>query len=210
MADNTVYAVQMAIRSNKQKRWVCVYCGSRAGRDPRYLAGATALGTALAQADIGLVYGGACVGLMGALADAAMAAGGSVLGVMPRGLAERELSHPGLTELQVVDTMHQRKAAMAAAADGFIAMPGGFGTLEEMFEVLTWHQIGWHDKPMGLLDIADFYQPLLACLRQMAEQGFITQDNVERIVVRSEPEALVQTLSGELAMAATRDTETSA
>lgn len=183
-------------------RWLCVYCGSRDGVDTRYREAAEALGAALARAGIGLVYGGARVGLMGALADAALAAGAPVTGVMPRGLADRELAHHGLSELRVVETMHQRKLAMIEAADGFIAMPGGFGTLEELFEVLTWHQIGWHDKPAGLLDIAGFYQPLIACLTHMRDQGFVGAGNVSRIAVAGTAEALVEQIAAKLPGAA--------
>ena len=180
-------------------RWICVYCGSREGADPRYREAAEALGTALATAGIGLVYGGAHVGLMGAIADAALVAGGSVLGVIPRGLAEREVAHDGLTELRVVETMHQRKLAMIEAADGFIAMPGGFGTLEELFEVLTWHQIGWHDKPAGLLDVAGFYQPLLQCMQHMRDQGFVGDEHVARIAVAETANAVVEQMIAKLA-----------
>ncbi|MES1936741.1 hypothetical protein C27AD_10346 [Salinisphaera hydrothermalis C27AD] len=180
-------------------RWICVYCGSREGSDPRYRQAAEALGTVLATAGIGLVYGGARVGLMGAIADAALAAGGRVLGVIPRGLAKREVAHDGLTELRVVETMHQRKLAMIEAADGFIAMPGGFGTLEELFEVLTWHQIGWHDKPAGLLDVAGFYQPLLHCMQHMRDQGFVGDEHVARIAVAETANALVEQMAAKLA-----------
>ncbi|HET7313397.1 TIGR00730 family Rossman fold protein [Salinisphaera sp.] len=172
--------------------WLCVYCGSRDGGDPRYREAAGALGAELARTGIGLVYGGARVGLMGALADAALAAGGPVLGVIPRGLAAREVAHDGLTELRVVETMHQRKLAMIEAADGFIAMPGGFGTLEELFEVLTWHQIGWHDKPAGLFDVAGFYQPLIACMAHMRDRGFVGAEHVARIAVSDDARALIE------------------
>lgn len=174
------------------RRRICVYCGSRDGVDTRYREAAHSLGSALAHSGIGLVYGGARVGLMGAVADAALAAGGDVLGVIPRGLADREVAHEGVTELRVVETMHQRKLAMIEAADGFIAMPGGFGTLEELFEVLTWHQIGWHDKPAGLLDVAGFYQPLVACMNHMRDQGFVGAEHVARIAVAETAEPLVE------------------
>lgn len=182
----------------KPHRWICVYCGSRDGADPRYREAARSLGSVLARSGIGLVYGGARVGLMGAVADAALAAGGAVLGVIPRGLAAREVAHDGLTELRVVETMHQRKLAMIEAADGFIAMPGGFGTLEELFEVLTWHQIGWHDKPAGLLDVAGFYQPLIACMNHMQDQGFVGAEHVSRIAVAETAQALVEQMAAKL------------
>ena len=174
MSENTVPARQ-PIRS------ICVYCGSRDGARPVYRDGAAALGDALARAGVRLVYGGARVGLMGTIADAALAAGGEVYGVIPRSMIDRELAHTGLTELNVVETMHQRKLAMIEAADGFIAMPGGFGTLEELFEVLTWHQLGWHDKPCGLLDIDGFYQPLADCLTHMQTEAFVSAAQVARI-----------------------------
>ncbi len=175
-------------------RWVCVYCGSRDGQNPIYREAATALGTALGQAGYGLVYGGARVGLMGAVADAALASGARVHGIIPRGLSERELAHDGLTRLDVVETMHQRKLGMIEAADGFIALPGGFGTLEELFEVLTWHQIGWHDKPVGLCDVDGFYGPLVRCMHHMRDQGFVSAANIARIGVAHEPQALVARL----------------
>lgn len=184
------------------RRRICVYCGSRDGVDRRYRDAARSLGTVLARSGIGLVYGGARVGLMGAVADAALAAGGAVLGVIPRGLADREVAHGGVTELRVVETMHQRKLAMIEAADGFIAMPGGFGTLEELFEVLTWHQIGWHDKPTGLLDVAGFYQPLIACMNHMRDQGFVGAEHVSRIAVAQTAETLVGQLVAKLPGAA--------
>ncbi|GAB3672285.1 LOG family protein [Salinisphaera aquimarina] len=172
-------------------RSICVYCGSRDGARPVYRAGAAALGTALASAGVRLVYGGARVGLMGVIADAALAAGGEVYGVIPRSMTERELAHPNLTELNVVETMHQRKLAMIDAADGFIAMPGGFGTLEELFEVLTWHQLGWHDKPCGLLDVDGFYAPLAACMQHMLAEDFVAARHVERVHRAAEPTRLL-------------------
>ncbi|XRG82726.1 TIGR00730 family Rossman fold protein [Salinisphaera sp. SPP-AMP-43] len=188
--------------SHNVDAWICVYCGSRDGLNPAYRAAASALGEALAQARLGLVYGGAQVGLMGAVADAALAAGAPVYGVIPRGLAEREVAHQGLTELSVVETMHQRKLAMINASDGFIAMPGGFGTLEELFEVLTWHQIGWHDRPAGLLDVDGFYQPLIACMNHMRDQGFVPDAHVARIAVSEQPAALVEQMMAKLAIQA--------
>ena len=176
------------------ERWICVYCGSRDGGDPAYRAAAATLGEAIGKAGYGLVYGGARVGLMGAVADAALAAGAPVHGIIPRGLSERELAHDGLTRLDVVETMHQRKLAMIDAADGFIALPGGFGTLEELFEVLTWHQIGWHNKPVGLCDVDGFYQPLVDCMTHMRDEGFVSAANVARICVHDDPAQLVAEL----------------
>lgn len=176
---------------------ICVYCGSREGRNPLYREAAAGLGDAIARAGLRLVYGGARVGLMGVLADAALAADGDVLGVIPQDLTAREMAHPGLTRLEVVTGMHARKLAMIEAADAFIAMPGGFGTLEELFEVLTWHQLGWHDKPCGLLDVGGFYAPLTACMRHMSEQGFVAGHHVDRIRVGTQPQHLL-TLLGAL------------
>ena len=136
---------------------VCVFCGSRTGARPEYLEGARALGTELARRGFTLVYGGTSVGLMGAMADAALAGGGKVIGVLPQVLSDREIAHQGLTELHLVDSMHTRKAMMAELAGAFIAMPGGFGTFEELFEITTWAQLGIHHKPIGLLNVADYY-----------------------------------------------------
>lgn len=183
---------------------VCVYCGSRDGARPVYRQAAVALGTAIGQAGLRLVYGGARVGLMGALADAALAADAPVLGVMPQHLTARELAHPGLTTLKIVDTMHQRKLAMVEAADAFIALPGGFGTLDELFEVLTWRQLGHHDKPSGLLDVAGFYEPLRACMQHMQTAGFIAADQLARIRVSTEPMTLLDRLGLTRTVAAPR------
>jgi len=180
------------------KHWICIYCGSRDGAGPTYRAAATALGHALAEAGLGLVYGGARNGLMGALADAALETGAPVLGIMPRGLVEREQAHRGLTELREVETMHERKQAMFAAADGFIAQPGGLGTLEGVFEVLTWQQIGWHDKPIGLLDVGGYYQPLLGALKGMCDLGFLKAETLQRIIVSTRSETMIQHVTEQL------------
>ena len=140
-------------------RRVCVFCGSNVGRDPAYRRLTESLGRTLARRGVGLVFGGGRVGLMGALADAALAAGGEVIGVLPKALMEREIGHRGLTELRIVGSMHERKALMADLADGFVALPGGIGTLEELFEVWTWAQLGLHAKPCGLLDTDGFFAP---------------------------------------------------
>jgi len=150
-----------------------VFCGSASGDDPRYADAARSLGRELARRDIGLVYGGGRVGLMGQLADAALVAGGKVYGVIPQKLRDLEVGHSGLTELFVVDSMHARKMLMAQLADAFIALPGGFGTLEELFEAVTWCQLGYHQKPVGLLDVAGYYAPLLNFLDQASASGFI-------------------------------------
>ncbi len=154
-------------------RRICVFCGSARGDDPVHAAAARALGTTLATRGLDVVYGGGRVGLMGEVADAALAAGGRVFGVIPQKLCDLESGHPGLTELFVVDSMHARKMLMAQLSDAFIALPGGFGTLEELFEVVTWSQLGYHRKPVGLLDVAGFYGPLLAFLDHATDLGFI-------------------------------------
>lgn len=152
---------------------VCVFSGSSAGRLEHYRAAATRLGTLLAERGIGLVYGGAAVGLMGAVADAAIAAGGSVTGVIPQALVEREVAHTGLPDLRVVGSMHERKALMAELSDAFIALPGGIGTLEEIFEVWTWTQLGSHAKPCAVLNIEGFYDKLLGFLDHVVDEAFL-------------------------------------
>jgi uncharacterized protein (TIGR00730 family) len=152
---------------------VAVFCGSSAGRESRYAAAAAAFGRGLAEAGVGVVYGGASVGLMGVLADAALAAGGEVIGVIPGGLFAAEVPHQGLTRLQVVATMHERKAVMADLADGFAALPGGLGTLDELFEVLTWRQLGLHAKPVALVDVGGFWDQLAGMLDGLTAAGFV-------------------------------------
>ena len=154
-------------------RRINVFCGAAHGDDPVYTAAARALGQGLARRGIDVVYGGGRVGLMGELADAALAAGGRVYGVIPQKLRDLEVGHTGLTELFVVDSMHARKMLMASLSDAFIALPGGFGTLEELFEVVTWCQVGYHHKPVGLLNIAGYYDPLLTFIDHAAAAGFI-------------------------------------
>lgn len=152
---------------------LCVYCGSNAGSDPAYAALARGLGTRLARDGIALVYGGGNVGLMGIVADAALAHGGEVIGVIPQQLVDWEVAHKGVTRLEVVESMHTRKARMFELADGFIALPGGFGTLDEMFEMLTWRQLGLGKKPCAFLDVGDFWQPLMTMLDTMVAQRFL-------------------------------------
>ncbi|MEA2255875.1 MAG: hypothetical protein QOG35_1920 [Solirubrobacteraceae bacterium] len=152
---------------------ICVFCGSNAGTDPAYLAAAEEVGAGLAQRGIRVVYGGGRVGLMGAVADAARAAGGEVIGVIPKQIFDLEIGHTGIDDLRVVGSMHERKALMAELADAFIALPGGIGTLEELFEVFTWAQLGLHAKPLGLLDVVGYYEPLAAFLDHSVEQGFL-------------------------------------
>jgi uncharacterized protein (TIGR00730 family) len=154
-------------------RRICVFCGSATGHDPVFAAAARDLGRSLAERGLEVVYGGGRVGLMGQLADAALAAGGRVHGVIPQRLRDLEVAHTGLSELFVVDTMHARKAMMAHLSDAFIALPGGFGTLEELFEVVTWAQIGYHNKPIGILDVAGYYRPLLQFIDHAQATGFV-------------------------------------
>jgi uncharacterized protein (TIGR00730 family) len=157
-----------------QIRSVCVYCGSAGAVDQRYRAAAEEIGRSLAAAGIALVFGGGRIGLMGIAADAALAAGGQVIGVIPAALRDRELAHQGVSELVVVDTMHDRKRVMAERADAFVVLPGGIGTLDEMFEMLTWRQLGLHDKPIFLIDVAGYWQPLRVLLDHIVEQRFAT------------------------------------
>ena len=173
-------------------RRLCVFCGSNPGRDPRFLAAARDLGAALAGAGIGLVYGGASVGLMGAVADAVLAAGGDVVGVIPRALFDKEVAHTSLSDLRIVGSMHERKALMAELSDGFVALPGGAGTLEELFEVWTWAQLGYHAKPCGLLDVAGFYGQLVAFLDGVTAQGFMKAPHRDMLMVSETAGDLLQ------------------
>jgi len=175
-------------------RRVCVFCGSSTGVDPRYAEAAAAMGRALVAADLELVYGGGAVGLMGIVADTVMQAGGRVTGVIPRGLFRREVRHEAITELHETGSMHERKALMYELSDAFVAMPGGIGTMEELFETLTWAQIGLHDKPVGVLDVNGFYQPLLGFLQQMVADGFVKQRHVGSLVADHDPGRLLATL----------------
>jgi uncharacterized protein (TIGR00730 family) len=174
-------------------RRVCVFCGSNTGLRPEYLAEAVAFGGLLGKAGLGLVYGGAQVGLMGALADAALANGGEVIGVIPRSLAAVEVAHQGLSRLVVVETMHERKALMAQEADAFVALPGGFGTLDEFFEILTWAQLGIHAKPCLMVNTGGYYDHLLRFLEVAIEEGFLKGENRDYIhVATNAAEALQQ------------------
>jgi len=173
---------------------VCVFCGSSTGEDPAFAAAARAFGRTLARRGTTLVYGGGHVGLMGVLADAALAAGGQVVGVIPARLAERELAHSRLTRLILEASMHERKAKMASLADAFVALPGGLGTLDELFEIWTWAQLGFHDKPIGLLDTAGFFTPLLALTAHMARAGFVREANLELVLSDDDGERLLSRL----------------
>lgn len=170
---------------------ICVYLGSNAGRTPVYVEQAQGLGRELARRGIGLVYGGSNVGLMGALADAALEAGGRVVGILPERLQAKEVAHLGLTELHIVATMHERKRMMSEMSDGFIALPGGAGTLEEIFETWTWAQLGFHAKPCGLLNIAGYYDKLAAFLDHAAQERFMREEHRAMLMVESSPAALL-------------------
>jgi len=177
-------------------RRVCVFCGSSPGVSPIHADAARAMGATLAAAGIGLVYGGGAVGLMGIVADSAMATGGSVIGVIPKALADLEIAHQGLTELHVVGSMHERKAMMADLSDGFVAMAGGIGTLEELFEIWTWGQLGDHGKPVAMLNIGGFYDPLIGFLDGVVDAGFFRQQHRGMLFVDSDPGALLAKMRG--------------
>ena len=170
---------------------ICVYCGSSPGKNPAYLLAAKNLGKALCNRDIGLVYGGAAIGVMGAVADAVLEAGGRAIGVIPKSLAVKEVAHDGLSELHVVESMHERKAMMAELSDGFIALPGGWGTLEEIFEILTWAQLGFHEKPCGLLNVEAYYNGLIGFLENAFEQQFVSDLYRPMLMTANEPVVLL-------------------
>jgi len=174
---------------------VAVYCGANAGTSPRFAEVARELGERLALTGFGVVYGGACRGLMGVLANAALEAGGEVIGVLPRSLAHRELAHPGLSELHIVETMHERKARLVDLADAFLVLPGGIGTLDEFFEAFTWAQIGIHSKPIAILDVDSFYQPLLSHLRGVVKAGFLSQERLDSLAVCADVNSFLEFLT---------------
>lgn len=171
---------------------LCVYCGSNSGAKPVYAERAVALGTRMARAGIRLVYGGGNIGLMGTIADAVLAAGGDVVGVIPKQLVDMEVAHLGLTELEVVASMHERKSRMFDLADGFVALPGGFGTLEEIVEMLTWRQLGIGDKPCAIFDIEGYYQPLVAMMDRMVEERFLHPGQREDLWTGSDIDAMLE------------------
>ncbi|WP_434772657.1 TIGR00730 family Rossman fold protein [Pseudomonas entomophila] len=173
-------------------RSVCVFCGASTGANPLYRDAAIALGRTLAERGLTLVYGGGGVGLMGIVADAALAAGGEVIGIIPQSLKDAEVGHTGLTRLEVVDGMHARKARMAELSDAFIALPGGLGTLEELFEVWTWGQLGYHAKPLGLLDVNGFYEKLGSFLDHIVDEGFVRPQHRAMLLLGSEAGALLE------------------
>jgi uncharacterized protein (TIGR00730 family) len=170
---------------------VCVFCAANPGAHPAYASRARAMGRHLAESGRRVVYGGGRTGLMGALAEGALEAGGEVVGIMPKHLVDREVAHTGLTELHVVTSMHERKALLAELSDGFLAMPGGLGTMEELFEIWTWGQLGLHRKPYGLLEVNGFFAPLLAFLDHAVGEGFVARANRDLLVVDADPASLI-------------------
>ena len=176
---------------------ICVYCGSSSGKGDAYLSAADALAQALVERELGLVYGGASIGVMGALAKAVMQRGGEVIGIMPEALMRREIGSDHLTELQVVQSMHERKAAMADQSDGFIALPGGMGTFEELFEILTWGQLGFHSKPIGLLNIDGYYDHLIRFLDHAVAEGLLRQQHRDLLRVDVTPDTLLDSFLNE-------------
>ncbi len=174
---------------------VCVFCASSIGAKPVYAESARRFGEALAARGIALVFGGGCVGLMGVLADAAIDAGGRAIGVIPRALVEREIAHRGLTTLHVVETMHERKQRMADLADAFVMLPGGFGTWDEFCEVVTWAQLGIHRKPLGVLNVGGYYDPMLAMADRAVAEGFVSAAQRDRLVVDDDEDRLLDRLA---------------
>jgi uncharacterized protein (TIGR00730 family) len=182
------------------ERRIAVFCGSNTGGRPAYAAAARALARELVARDLGLVFGGGCVGLMGVVADAVLAAGGHAIGVIPHALVARELAHRGVQDLRVVASMHERKALMAELSDAFIALPGGFGTFEELCEVITWTQLGLQRKRCGLLNVDGFYDPLLQLFSHAADEGFITRSNLRLVSTDGSPASLIEQVLAPLAL----------
>ncbi len=176
-------------------RRICVYCGSSSGKQPQYGEAAQALAIEFLKREISLVYGGASVGLMGTIADTVIQGGGEVIGVMPRSLVEQEVAHQGLTELKIVDSMHARKATMLDISDGFIALPGGLGTIEELFEMLTWSQLGLHQKPCALLNVESYFNQLIAFLHHATSEAFIKQIHCEMLLIETVPQRLLDRMA---------------
>ena len=175
---------------------ICVFCGAAVGNDPAYAEAARALGQAMGERGLGLVYGAGNIGLMGVLADAALAAGGTVAGVIPQKLVERELAHQGLAELHVVHTMHERKAKMHELSDAYITLPGGIGTMEEFFEAVTWRQLGYHDKPIALFNVGGFYDGIDGVFATMERDGFLHSDHRDLFLIESDAARLLDRLAG--------------
>lgn len=174
---------------------VCVFCGARPGNSPAYIAAARETGNAIAERGWRLVYGGGQVGIMGAVADAALAAGGEVIGVIPRSLMSKEIPHPGVTRLHVVTSMHRRKALMSSLSDGFLTLPGGFGTLEEFFETLTWAQLGLQPKPCALLNVEGFWDPMLKMLQNLSHEGFVSPEHLDLVLSGRDPNTLLDRMA---------------
>lgn len=174
---------------------ICVFCGSQLGADQRYQDAATALGTLMVQRGYGLVYGGGRIGLMGVIADTVLRHGGEVIGVIPESMVARELAHNGVTQLHVVASMHARKARMAELANAFIAMPGGYGTFEELFEIITWAQLQLHNKPIALLNVVGYFDALLACIHHAIHEGFIKLEHQQLAVAATTPVGLLDLLA---------------
>lgn len=175
---------------------IAIYCGANGGNDPLYREAAAAMSGFLAQAGVGVVYGGGNVGLMGTIADAALKQGGEVIGVIPQALMDKELGHGGVTQLFIVRSMHERKQMMVDLSDGFIALPGGFGTLDELFETLTWLQLSFHGKPVGLLNVNGFFDGLLTFMDHMTSQGFLKQAHRDGVLVSEDPAQLLEKMRG--------------
>jgi uncharacterized protein (TIGR00730 family) len=173
---------------------VCVFCGSKTGDRPAFADATRRLGSAIARRGLGLVYGAGHIGLMGILADAVLQAGGEVVGVIPQALVDKELAHSGITQMHIVGSMHERKARMADLSDAFIALPGAYGTADELFEILTWAQLGMHSKPIGLLNVEGFFDPLLAWLDHAVSEGFLRKRHRELLIVGDHPEELLDRL----------------
>jgi uncharacterized protein (TIGR00730 family) len=192
LQESHIHQLQGAGHENSVVARIGVFCGSSVGNRPAFRQAATNLARVLARRGLGLVYGGARVGLMGVLADAMLQHGGEVIGVIPQALLDREIAHTGLADLRVVGSMHERKALMVELADGFIALPGGYGTLEEFCEVLTWAQLGLHRKPCGLLDVDAYFDPLLALFDDAVSAGFLRPENRALVLTANDPEALLE------------------
>ena len=184
------YSVGTRFPMQHKIRSVAVFCGSRSGRNPKYASAAADLGRILARAGVELIFGAGHIGLMGVVADAALAHGGKVAGMIPKHLVDWELAHPGITELIITKTMHERKAAMAERADAFVALPGGFGTCDEFFEILTWRQLHLHQKPIALVNTRGFFTPMLDWVDHMVREGFLKEKHREMIAVADTPESL--------------------
>lgn len=175
---------------------ICVFCGAQAGTDPRYVDLARRTGEVVAQRGLTLVYGGGQVGMMGAVADAVLEGGGEVIGVIPKALLDREVAHPGVTRLEVVDTMLERKTRMVELSDAFLTLPGGLGTMDELFEVWTWSYLGFHDKPMGLLSVNGYFEPLAKFLDHAMDEGFVRRAHHDRMLAGADPAELLDRLAG--------------